>query len=86
MSKAHNLALIGSDTWSNGHLRFDPMGPRSGKPSWDIVMHATNSLPVGYLRWNSVWREYVLLTREGYIFAEDCLTDIATLLRILNAG
>jgi hypothetical protein len=76
---AHDLIEITPDTWSNGHLRFDRAGGPAARPAWDIRLAATGraAAPVGHLRWNSIWREYVLLTREGYIFAHDCLDDIS---------
>jgi hypothetical protein len=80
----HELRQIGPDTWSNGHLRFDPAQRPFCRRSWDIRLAGTGGEPVGHLRWNSIWREYVLLTREGYIFAHDCLDDISQLLRHLN--
>jgi hypothetical protein len=84
VTEPHELRQIGPDTWSNGHLRFDPSGRPSYRRSWDIRLAGTGGAPVGHLRWNSIWREYVLLTRPGYIFAHDCLDDISQLLRHLN--
>lgn len=75
---AHDLKEISPQTWSNGHLEFRPAKPNA----WDILL---GPQPVAHIRWNSVWKEYVLLTRNQYIFAEDCLEDIAKLLRYLNA-
>lgn len=83
--RAHDLREIAPGTWSNGHLIFQPSQRRSGRPAWDVVLAGHPAAPVAHLRWNSVWREYALLTRAEFIFAHDCLADIARLLEYLNS-
>jgi hypothetical protein len=84
----HPLKEIAPLTWSNGHLRFDPSQRRSGKPAWRVILAASDPDcdPVAHIRWHGLWGEYVLFTRRGYIFAHDCLADIAELLQKLNSG
>ena len=77
------LTEISPNIWSNGHIRFDPAGRNN---SWDIrfATALVDAPVIGYIRWNSVWREYVLYTRANHIFAHDCLADISELLKTLN--
>lgn len=71
---------ISPRTWSNGHLRFDPMeGKIAQRLAWEIRLASsdTEAMPVGQIRYHGLWREYVLFTSQGFIFACDCLRDIA---------
>lgn len=75
--------------WTNGHLRFDPIVPSiwPPRPGWDIRLASSraDAEPVGRIRWHGLWREFVLRTAEGYVFAHDCLSDIAQFCRDRNA-
>jgi hypothetical protein len=66
--------------WTNGHLRFDPLPPRpNGYARWAIRLASSlpTAQPIGFVKWHGLWREFVLSTCDGYIFAPDCLRDIA---------
>lgn len=84
-ASGHALREIAPGIWSNGHLRFDPV-TRGRRRAFEIRMASasTASPPVGHIRFNPIWREFVLLTRADQVFAHDCLDDIAALLRRLN--
>ena len=67
-----------SGRWSNGHLDFIQISERK----WLIKI---SDHIVAEIRWNAVWREYVLATRSSEYLAWDCLADIVRLIRWLNA-
>ena len=79
------LTEIEPGLWSNGHLRFDPVQRQS--LAWEIRLadNPKNSEPVAYIRWNGIFREYVLLTKAVYIFGWDCLEDISHFIDDRNA-
>ena len=70
--------------WTNGHLRFDRAGNRPYR--WDIRLmgDSIDSTPVAHVRWNGVFGEFVMYTREGYIFGWDCLNDISDFIQYQN--
>lgn len=74
--------------WTNGHLRFDPIVPSiwPPRPGWDIRLASSkvDAEPVGRIRWHGLWREFVFRTTEGYVFAQDCLSDITQFCRDRN--
>ena len=69
--------------WTNGHLRFDPA---PGRYRWDIRLAADSfdAQPVAHVRWNGVFGQFVMFTREGYIFGWDCLNDISDFIQYQN--
>jgi hypothetical protein len=79
--KAIPLTEVRPGLWSNGHLRFDP----GKKPlSWDIRLEGRDGVPVAHVRWNGVFGEFIMYTREGYIFGWDCLNDISDFIQYQN--
>ena len=79
------LTQIAPLVWSNGHLWFDPV-VRRRRRGWQVRLVGSDAgaEPVGTIRWHGLWGEYVLRTRDGYVFAQDCLSDISALIRHLN--
>ena len=73
----HALQHLGLGVWGNGHLRFVPEW-RHRKLAWNILLAGVphTAKPVAHIRWHPTWKEYVLYTRDGHIFAIDCLADI----------
>jgi len=85
----HELREIEPNTWSNGHLRWDPIKTNySPRPSW-LMRYATaprvGGKVLGKIWWNVVWKEYIFRPGQNIVLAHDCLDDIANLLRVLNA-
>jgi hypothetical protein len=81
-----DLRQTGPETWSNGHLRFDPVDETDPfyRRRWDIRLHsaAIAAQPVAVVKWHGPWHEYVLYTSgPGFLFAHDCLEDIIQFLR-----
>jgi hypothetical protein len=84
MAEGTPLTEISPDVWSNGHLRFDPMEYREGKrPVWIMRLASSDqdAAPVGYIKWHGPWAQFVLWTVAEYVFAHDCLQDIAQFCR-----
>lgn len=79
---AHELREIEPNTWSNGHLRFDPQ-----ENGWTMrpARAPRDGVVRGRIRWNPVWKEYVLRPNSDCVLAHDCLADISALLQILTA-
>jgi hypothetical protein len=78
------LTEVSPGVWSNGHLRFDPLeGKIAQRPAWEIRLASSgqDAMSVGQIRFHGLWREYVLFTSAGYVFACDCLQDIAQFCR-----
>jgi hypothetical protein len=74
------LREIAPNTWSNGHIRFDPV--QRGKLMWDVRMATapSDAPPIAHVRWNGAFGEHILYTRDGQIFGWDCLDDISKFL------
>jgi hypothetical protein len=77
---------MGSSVAVKQHLQFNtqPQAPDRKTPIVDITNLADGAY-IGQIRWHGAWRQFTLWPDEDTIWSHDCLDEVVTELRRLNA-
>ncbi len=66
------------------YIRFEQIPTPGLKTKKIVVINDSGNYPLGFIRWNVSWRQYVFESSRDTIFNHECLHSILEKVKTLN--